>query len=101
MAQVLELKDGSLITPFGLFDMLDAVQEYMGTDARDYLESWFEEEPREPLGDEALRDHYITVLEIIDTQLSGLENRKKKEREDTQARVQMLLRREINGKEDV
>ena len=41
MADVLELKDGSLITPVNVFDVLDVVEEHMGTDIRQYLEAYF------------------------------------------------------------
>ena len=39
----LELKDGSIIVPRSIFDVFDVVEEYMGTDIREYLETWFEE----------------------------------------------------------
>ena len=42
MAYVLELTDGSLLIPMSLFDVLDVVEESVGTDVRQYLEEWLE-----------------------------------------------------------
>ena len=36
----LELLDGSLISPTSLFDALDTVEEYCGTDLRQYMENF-------------------------------------------------------------
>ena len=38
MPHVLEIKGGELLTPFNVFDVRDAVEDYMGTDIRQYLE---------------------------------------------------------------
>ena len=42
MAQVLELLDGNLITPRGLCDVLDVVEEYTGTEIRQYIEDYLD-----------------------------------------------------------
>ena len=38
MPHVLRLKDGKLIIPFDLDDVLEAVEEYAGDEVRQYLE---------------------------------------------------------------
>ena len=38
MPHVLEIKGGELLTPFNVFDVMDAVEEYMGPDIRQDLE---------------------------------------------------------------
>ena len=38
MPHVLRLKDGKLITPFDLDDVLETVEEYDGDEVRQYLE---------------------------------------------------------------
>ena len=38
MPHVLRMKDGKLITPFDLDDVLEAVEEYAGDGVRQYLE---------------------------------------------------------------
>lgn len=94
----LELKDGSIIVPRDLFDVLDVVEECMGTDIREYLENWYEcgpaEEPDAP-------GHYGEVLETIEYELGKMPTQKKKEQEQTLERVQNLIRRELNGKESI
>ena len=49
MPHVLRMKDGKLITPFDLDDVLEAVEEYAGDEVRQYLE--------ENLSDTADREH--------------------------------------------
>jgi len=97
MAQTLQLKNGDIVVPFGLMDALDAVEEYLGSDIREYLEDWFEE-PGETVEPD---EHYKDVLETIEYELGKLPRQKKKEQEETLQRVQTLIRRELNGKEDV
>ena len=94
---VIELKDGNIIVPASLFDALDAVEEQMGADIREYLETWFEDlgEPVEP------DEHYREVLETVEMELEAKGRQKKKEQEMTLERVLTMLRREINGEENV
>lgn len=101
---VIELKDGSLITPMSVFDVLDVVEEYLGTDLRQYLEDWFENDREELTEDERfdeLKEHYVSVLETAEYELGQLPRQKKKEQAQTLERVQELIRRAIHGKEDV
>jgi len=69
MAQTLELLDGSYITPMSIFDVLDTVEEYAGTDVRQYLESYFID------GDEPVErdEHLVEVLESIEDIVAELE----------------------------
>lgn len=94
---IIGLSDGNVIVPRNIFDALDAVEEYMGSDIREYLEVWFE-------GDYDMSEedsHLTEVLEYIEGQLIGLKSQKKKEQEETLQRVINLTRREIDGKENV
>jgi len=93
MAQTLQLKNGDIIVPFGLMDVLDSVEEFMGSDIREYLEDWFED-PGETVEPE---EHYKDVLETIEMELAAMGRQKKKEQEETLQRVQTLIRREIDG----
>ncbi|MBR2258233.1 MAG: hypothetical protein IJ899_13060 [Blautia sp.] len=70
MADVLELKDGSLITPVNVFDVLDVVEEHMGTDIRQYLEAYFADGKIVTLSEgdslEEMKDHYLQILMNVD-----------------------------------
>ena len=43
MPHVILLKDGSLLTPFDIKDLLDAVEQCAGSDLREALESYISE----------------------------------------------------------
>ena len=58
----LELIDGSLISPTSLFDALDTVEEYCGTDLRQYMENFLAGEDVPVEKDE----HLLEVLESIE-----------------------------------
>ena len=58
----LELIDGSLISPTSLFDALDTVEEYCGTDLRQYMELFLAGEDIHVEKDE----HLLEVLESIE-----------------------------------
>ena len=60
MPHVLEIKGGELLTPFNVFDVLEAVEDYMGTDIRQYLEGV--ESDAEEISDDEITDHYKQVL---------------------------------------
>lgn len=60
MPHVLEIKGGELLTPFNVFDVMDAVEDYMGTDIRQYLEGV--ESDAEEITDDEIADHYKQVL---------------------------------------
>ena len=64
---ILQLNDGNLIAPLSVFDVLDTVEEYLGTEIRQYLEDYFSDEnPWSDLPEgekvEALLEHYQSVL---------------------------------------
>ena len=42
MPHVLKMKDGKLLTPFGIQDLLDAVQDYAGEELRREIESYID-----------------------------------------------------------
>ena len=93
MAYVLELTDGSLLIPMSLFDVLDVVEESVGTDVRQYLEEWLETEQVELTEDERfeeLKDHYETVLSVIADELN------REDKQEALKRVKTIIRREIN-----
>lgn len=67
----LELLDGTTIAPLNVFDVLDTVEEYLGTDVREFLEEYFTDgDPWESLPDDEktrkLQDHYNDVFEALD-----------------------------------
>lgn len=42
MPHAIELKDGKILTPFGIRDLLDAVQDYAGEELRQEIESYID-----------------------------------------------------------
>ena len=77
MPHVLKMKDGKLLTPFGIRDLLDAVQDYAGEELRREIESYIDTNV-EDIGDyekeydrmeqdnERLVDHQRSVCNIRD-----------------------------------
>ena len=64
MPHVLEIKGGERLTPLNVLDVMEAVEDYMGTDIRQYLEEYLleaESEAGEIAGEE-IYDHYKQVL---------------------------------------
>ena len=64
---LLQLNDGNMIAPLSVFDVLDTVEEYLGTEVRQYLEDYFSDEnPWSDLPEseklDALLEHYQSVL---------------------------------------
>ena len=64
---LLQLNDGNMIAPLSVFDVLETVEEYLGTEVRQYLEDYFSEENPWldlPEGEklDALLEHYQSVL---------------------------------------
>ena len=100
MAQTLELPDGSYITPLSVFDALDVVEEYAGTDVRQYVESYFVD------GEEAvdMDERLVEVLEGIETIVADLERantQKQSRRKDIQYhldRLRATIRRGIGDR---
>ncbi len=67
----LELLDGRIIAPLNVFDVLDAVEEYMGTDVRQFLEEYFTDgDPWESLPDDEktkrLQEHHEDVMDAVE-----------------------------------
>ena len=46
MPHVLKMKDGKLLTPFGIRDLLDAVQDYAGEELRREKNDVLEQKPQ-------------------------------------------------------
>lgn len=63
MPHVLRLKDGRLISPFDVGDVLEIVEEYAGEEVRHYLEEYFEENIQEATDFEAQAADYEKELE--------------------------------------
>ena len=99
MALTLELKDGSIIVPRSVFDVLDAIEEGLGIEARQYLEDYLEDEEEIYESD----DHYRTVLENIDYIITGMgklllaKRLNRKALLDSLEQVEALVRREMRG----
>lgn len=84
MPHVIELKDGKLLTPFGIRDMLDAVQDYAGEGLRQEIESYIDtnvediddyekEYDRMEQDNERLADHQRSVLCNIRDEVDALD----------------------------
>lgn len=110
----LQLSDGNLIVPLSVFDVLDTVEEYLGTDVRQYLENYFSEESaweNLPEGEKVdlLLEHYQTVLDGIDETLSDVARlmhqnpvKRKKVIEDLEIVRRIIEKERMNiGKENV
>lgn len=83
MPHVIEMKDGMLLTPFGIRDLLDAVQDYAGEELRREIEEYIEtnvqdiddyekEYDRMEQENERLADHQRSVLGNIRDEVDTL-----------------------------
>ena len=84
MPHAIEMKDGKILTPFGIKDMLDAVQDYAGEELRREIESYIDTNV-EDIGDyekeydrmeqdnERLADHQRSVLCNIRDEMEALD----------------------------
>lgn len=83
MPHVLKMKDGKLLTPFGIRDLLDAVQDYAGEELRREIEEYIEtnvqdidgyekEYDRMEQENERLADHQRSVLCDIRDEVDAL-----------------------------
>lgn len=84
MPHVIEMKDGKLLTPFDIRDLLDAVQDYAGEELRREIESYIDTNV-EDIGDyekeydrmeqdnERLADHQRSVLCNIRDEVDALD----------------------------
>lgn len=84
MPHAIEMKDGKILTPFGIRDLLDAVQDYAGEELRREIESYIDtnvediddyEKEYDRLGqeNERLADHYRSVLNDIQEEVHALD----------------------------
>lgn len=84
MPHVLKMKDGKLLTPFGIRDLLDAVRDYAGEELRREIESYIDTNV-EDIGDyekeynrmeqdnERLADHQRSFLCNIRDEVDALD----------------------------
>lgn len=63
MPHVMKMKDGRLLTPFDLKDVLEAVEEYAGEEPRKYIEEYLEDNIQEVGDFEAQATEYETQME--------------------------------------
>lgn len=63
MPHVLKLKDGKLITPFDIGDVLESIEEYAGQEVRQYIEQYLEDNIQEAADFEAQAADYEKELE--------------------------------------
>ena len=80
MPHVIELKDGKLLTPFGIRDLLDAVQDYAGEGLRreidtnvEDIDDYEKEYDRMEQDNERLADHQRSVLCNIRDEVDALD----------------------------
>ena len=77
MPHVLKMKDGKLLTPFGIRDLLDAVEDYAGEELRreieEYIETNEKEYDRMERDGERLADHQRSVLCNIRDEVDALD----------------------------
>ena len=87
MYENIELKDSSFLVPSCLSDVLDEIEERLGTDIRQYLELFLEEDTPPAL---TPSEHIHAILETIEVQLALLEA-ELEEAKATPARVQEYI----------
>ena len=84
MPHVLKMKDGKLLAPFGIRDLLDAVQDYAGEELRREIEEYIEtnvqdidddekKDDRMEQENERLADHQRSVLCDIRDEVDALD----------------------------
>ncbi|MDB2135964.1 hypothetical protein [Enterocloster clostridioformis] len=83
MPHVLEIKGGELLTPLNVLDVMEAVEDYMGTDIRQYLEEYLLEAESE--AGEEIYDHYKQVLMNIKDETEAAVRLMEKPRMDRKA----------------
>ena len=70
MPHVLKMKDGKLLTPFGIRDLLDAVEDYAGEELRREIEEYIDNNVQDG---ERLADHQRSVLCNIRDEVDALD----------------------------
>ena len=91
MDDSIELMDGSFITPRNVFDAMDTVEEYLGTDFRQFLESYFIDGSE--TGPIDADDHYMEVLKNLDdisSRMEGILIKKPMKKDDLQCTLEQL-----------
>lgn len=84
MPHAIEMKDGKLLTPFGIRDLLEAVSDYAGEELAREIESYLDtnigdiadyekEFDRLEQENERLADHYRSVLNGIQEEVHALD----------------------------
>lgn len=84
MPHAIEMKEGKLLTPFGIRDLLDAVQDYAGEELRREIESYIDtnvadiddyekEYDRMEQDNERLADHQRSVFCNIREEVNALD----------------------------
>ena len=77
MPHVLKMKDGKLLTPFGIRDLLDAVEDYAGEELRREIEEDIDDDEKEydrmERDGERLADHQRSVLCNIRDEVDALD----------------------------
>ena len=84
MPHVLKMKDGKLLTPFSIRDLLDAVEDYAGEELRREIEEYIDtnvediddykkEYDRMEQDNERLADHYRGILNDIREEVDALD----------------------------
>ena len=110
MPHILKLKDGKLITPFSINDVLEEIDSYMGPEIRSYIEDWEADIQEEMEADrydraeaekelEEVKDHQHSFLcdlqqeiEAVETLLDADRLNKKALQKTVQHISQMLYR---------
>ena len=82
MPHAIEMKDGKLLTPFGIRDLLEAVSDYAGEELAREIEEYIDtnvadiddyEKEFDRLEQERLADHYRGVLNDIREEVDALD----------------------------
>lgn len=84
MPHAIEMKDGKILTPFGIRDLLEAVSDYAGEELAREIESYIDtnvadiddyekEFDRLEQENERLADHYLGVLNDIREEVDALD----------------------------
>ena len=73
MPHAIEMKDGKLLTPFGIRDLLEAVSDYAGEELARDIDDYEKEFDRLEQENERLADHYRGVLNDIREEVDALD----------------------------
>jgi len=96
----LELKNGDLITPRSLYDVMEIIEEYMGCEVRQFLEAYMEG-TEQPEGMEEGGEHYRDVLMNLQDKVDDVDMEIQRTRIDREAvemhlgAMRRMIRREL------